>query len=159
MNWGKGNRCTGIQSDMHNFMHMCMHTHRQMQRKQAIKREREREQRELYLHYCDWNKISQIITEFSSQICTNQNSVINKKIRNFTITYFRRYQSIIQYEESSERDNNITYIFCMNEPLHWTPCHPCPHGSPPLETHPGMEGDPSATCKLLIAATDTIRKF
>lgn len=59
----------------------------------------------------------------------------------------------------SQRDKNIAYIFCMNDPLHRMPCHPSPHGSPPLATHPGRTGDPSETYKLLIAATDTIRKL
>ena len=47
----------------------------------------------------------------------------------------------------------------MNDPLHRMPCHPSPHGSPPLATHLGRTGDRSAIYKLLIAATDTIRKF
>lgn len=34
------------------------------------------------------------------------------------------------------------------------PCHPSPHGSPPLETHPGRRGDPSEACRLLSAATE-----
>lgn len=68
---------------------------------------------------------------------------------------FKRYKSVSQYEKSGKRDENVTYIFCMNEPLHWMPCHPSPQGSPPLETHPGRRGDPSEVCKLLSAATDT----
>lgn len=58
-----------------------------------------------------------------------------------------------------KQEKVITYISCMSDPLHKTPCHACPHGSPALETHPGRTGLPNDVYSLLIASTDTITKF
>jgi hypothetical protein len=46
---------------------------------------------------------------------------------------------------------------CISETLHRTPCHPSPHGSPPMLTHPGSTGDPRERYKLLIAVTNSIK--
>jgi len=51
------------------------------------------------------------------------------------------------------------YIELIFDSTHWTPCQASKQGSPPLGTHPGSKGDPSAVYKLFMAKTTRKTKY
>lgn len=104
--------------------------------------------REYHLHYFYRSKRLQVITKSSSQIAGIKNTV-NPHIhmRAWHLTMFRGPMDVHSQEKG------LPYILIMSVLLHTTPCHVSPHGSPPAATQPGRTGLPSATYKLLIAAT------
>jgi len=53
----------------------------------------------------------------------------------------------------------ITIHWTYIDSTHWTPCQASKQGSPPLGTHPGSKGDPSAVYKLFMAKTTRKTKY
>lgn len=89
------------------------HTERCMKRKRAREEHREGErkrERESYLHCSDRNKTSQAITQFSSQVCTIQNSVMNNK--ELMVIYF--LWDFNQCEEEAREKWSHTFLVWLS---------------------------------------------